>query len=147
MTGQGADAGPVDAAIRVMVVDDNLDALETLETLLTLYGFEVNAASTPEQALQQSTAFAADAYVLDIGLPGMDGYQLAAALRQRVAGTKQAAQFIALTGYGQAGDKARALAAGFHMHLTKPVNIEDLLAALRDGPNGAEAHKASVLVS
>lgn len=147
MTGQGADAGPVDAAIRVMVVDDNLDALETLETLLTLYGFEVNAASTPEQALQQSTAFAADAYVLDIGLPGMDGYQLAAALRQRVAGTKQAAQFIALTGYGQAGDKARALAAGFHMHLTKPVNIEDLLAALGDGPNGAKAHKASVLVS
>lgn len=145
--GRAQDAGAADAAIRVMVVDDNLDALETLEALLTLYGFDVMTASTPEQALQQSTAFAADAYVLDIGLPGMDGYELAAALRQRAPDEIAAAQFIALTGYGQEGDKARALNAGFHIHLTKPVNIENLLTALRDGPSGAGAHKASLVVS
>ncbi len=143
--GQVLDDGPADAAIRVMIVDDNLDAIETLEALLTLYGFDVMTASTPEQALRQSAAFGADAYVLDIGLPGMDGYQLAAVLQQRQAGTQPGAQFIALTGYGQEGDKARALAAGFHRHLTKPVPIEDLLAALRDGPNSAGAQKAWLL--
>ncbi|MCY7318500.1 MAG: response regulator, partial [Ramlibacter sp.] len=145
--GRAQDAGAADAAIRVMVVDDNLDALETLEALLTLYGFDVMTASTPEQALQQSTAFAADAYVLDIGLPGMDGYELAAALRHRAPDATTAAQFIALTGYGQEGDKARALNAGFHIHLTKPANIENLLTALRDGPSGAGAHKGSLAVS
>ena len=132
-TGQALNDASVEAAIRVMLVDDNVDALETLEALLTLYGFEVMTAGTPEQALRQSDGFGADAYVLDIGLPGMDGYQLAAALRQRHPGTAKAAQFIALTGYGQAGDKAHAIAAGFHRHLTKPVSIDDLLAALREG--------------
>ncbi len=145
--GSAQEASAADAAIRVMVVDDNLDALETLEALLTLYGFEVMTASTPEQALHQSAAFAADAYVLDIGLPGMDGYDLAAALRQRAPDAAPAAQFIALTGYGQEGDKARALKAGFHIHLTKPVNVENLLTALRDGPSGAGAHQGALVVS
>lgn len=126
-----------DKAIRVMIVDDNLDALETLGMLLSMHGFDVATASTPEEAIHKSAEFEADAYVLDIGLPGMDGYQLAAELRRLRAGSCAAVQFIALTGYGQAGDKTRALAAGFHRHLTKPVDIDALLLALRDGPPGA----------
>lgn len=133
----GAQPPPQDKAIRVMIVDDNLDALDTLGMLLGLHGFDVATASTPEDAIRKSAGFEADAYVLDIGLPGMDGYQLAAELRRRRAGSCAAAQFIALTGYGQAGDKALALAAGFHRHLTKPVDINVLLQALREGPAGA----------
>jgi signal transduction histidine kinase/CheY-like chemotaxis protein len=132
----GAQPPPEDKAIRVMIVDDNLDALDTLGMLLSMHGFDVAMASTPEEAIQKFAGFEADAYVLDIGLPGMDGYQLAAELRRRRAGSCAAAQFIALTGYGQAGDKTLALAAGFHRHLTKPVDIDVLLQALRDGPDG-----------
>lgn len=133
----GARPPPQDKAVRVMIVDDNLDALDTLGMLLSMHGFDVATAGTPEEAIQKSAEFEADAYVLDIGLPGMDGYQLAAELRRCRAGSCTAAQFIALTGYGQAGDKALALAAGFHRHLTKPVDIDVLLQALRDGPDGA----------
>jgi signal transduction histidine kinase len=79
----GAQPPPEDKAIRVMIVDDNLDALDTLGMLLSMHGFDVAMASTPEEAIQKFAGFEADAYVLDIGLPGMDGYQLAAASTPR----------------------------------------------------------------
>lgn len=123
------DARPA-AGQRIMVVDDNADALDALEELLTCYGFEVLAARHPEEALGKASAFGPDAIILDIGLPGMDGYELAARLREQQSTKMATAQFIALTGYGQATDKARALAAGFHSHLVKPVDIDELLAAI-----------------
>jgi CheY-like chemotaxis protein len=87
-------------------------------------------AQSPAQAIEKIDNFAPDACVLDIGLPEMDGYRLAAELRRVGGPAVQASRFIALTGYGQSEDKERARAAGFDEHLVKPVLIDKLLAAL-----------------
>jgi len=108
-----------------MVVDDNRDAADTLAMLLSLSGFEVRAAYTPTDALQQLAAFSAEIAVLDIGLPEMDGYELARRLRQRNPPFQ--GKLIALTGYGQQKDVERAMSAGFDAHLTKPVEPDALL--------------------
>lgn len=116
------------AGARVLVVDDNVDALETLVQALTLDGHTVRAALSPEDALAAADAFAPDVAVLDIGLPGMSGYELAERLRTAVSGPLA---LIALTGYGQPEDKARAASAGFDLHLAKPVESSRLLDAVR----------------
>jgi signal transduction histidine kinase/CheY-like chemotaxis protein len=110
---------------KVMVVDDNRDAADTLAMLLSLSDFEVRAAYTPTDALQQLAAFSAEIAVLDIGLPEMDGYELARRLRQRNPPFQ--GKLIALTGYGQQKDVERAMSAGFDAHLTKPVEPDALL--------------------
>jgi CheY-like chemotaxis protein len=117
-----SDARPT----RVLLVDDNIDALQTLHVLLEMQGFEVQSFATPDVAIAKAAAFSPDVCVLDIGLPGMDGYQLARRLQQD--GLR--ARYVALTGYGQASDRERSAAAGFHVHLTKPVQLDPLLAAL-----------------
>ena len=119
---------PSDATRRVLLVDDNVDAVESMEILLQAFGYEVATALHPEVALGKISSFAPAAAVIDIGLPGMDGYQLAAEIRRRLAG--QPMRLIAFTGYGSPDDVARARAAGFDAHLVKPVEIEGLLAAL-----------------
>jgi len=111
-----------------MLVDDNLDALESMEILLQAFGYEVKTAPHPEIALSLIESFQPTVAVVDIGLPGMDGYQLAAEIRRRPAGA--AMRLIAFTGYGGAEDIARATAAGFDAHLVKPVEIDRLLAVL-----------------
>ena len=116
------------AALRVLLVDDNVDAVESMEILLQAFGYEVSTAVHPDLALAQLESFAPAAAVIDIGLPGMDGYQLAAEIRRRLAGKPM--RLIAFTGYGGADDIARARAAGFDAHLVKPVEIDRLLAAL-----------------
>ena len=116
------------AAPRVLLVDDNVDAVESMEILLQAFGYEVSTAVHPDLALAQLESFAPAAAVIDIGLPGMDGYQLAAEIRRRLAGKPM--RLIAFTGYGGAEDIARAAAAGFDAHLVKPVEIDRLLAAL-----------------
>lgn len=115
---------------RVLLVDDNVDAVESMEILLQAFGFEVATAVHPDLALGQLEAFAPAAAVIDIGLPGMDGYQLAAEIRRRLAGRPM--RLVAFTGYGSPEDVERARAAGFDAHLVKPVDIESLLAALGD---------------
>ncbi|MFL6678258.1 MAG: response regulator [Burkholderiaceae bacterium] len=119
---------PSAASRRVLLVDDNVDAVESMEILLQAFGYEVATALHPELALGQIDAFAPAAAVIDIGLPGMDGYQLAAEIRRRLAGKPM--RLIAFTGYGSPEDIARSRAAGFDAHLVKPVEIESLLAAL-----------------
>jgi CheY-like chemotaxis protein len=114
--------------MRVLLVDDNVDAVESMEILLQAFGYEVATAIHPEVALGKIDAFAPAAAVIDIGLPGMDGYQLAAEIRRRLAGKPM--RLIAFTGYGSPDDIARSRAAGFDAHLVKPVEIESLLAAL-----------------
>ena len=116
------------SARRVLLVDDNVDAVESMEILLQAFGYEVATAIHPDLALARLEAFAPDAAVIDIGLPGMDGYQLAAEIRHRLDGKPM--RLIALTGYGGSDDIARAGAAGFDAHLVKPVEIDRLLAAL-----------------
>lgn len=110
-----------------MLVDDSPMNLETMTDFLQIHAFEVLAIGHPFGALRQASGFNADVYVLDIGLPGMDGYQLVKQLRELDTNN---ARFIALTGYGQRTDKERALAAGFDVHFTKPVNPQVLLDTL-----------------
>jgi two-component system, OmpR family, response regulator len=115
-------------ARRVLLVDDNVDAVESMEILLQAFGYEVSTAVHPDLALAPLDTFSPAAAVIDIGLPGMDGYQLAAEIRRRLAGKPM--RLIAFTGYGGADDIARATAAGFDAHLVKPVEIDRLLAVL-----------------
>jgi len=121
-------ASPPAGAQRVLLVDDNVDAVESMEILLQAFGYEVSTAVHPDIALARIESFAPAAAVIDIGLPGMDGYQLAAEIRRRLGGRPM--RLIAFTGYGGADDIARAKAAGFDAHLVKPVEIDSLLAAL-----------------
>jgi PAS domain S-box-containing protein len=130
-----APDGPRPAAelhARVLVVDDNVDAAETLGHVLDLQGCEVQVVHDGPSALRLAAARAFDAALLDIGLPVMDGYELAARLRE-LPGTA-GARLVAVTGYGQDSDRERTAAAGFHHHLVKPVNPESLAAILQGLP-------------
>lgn len=118
-----ATASPV--ARRVLVVDDNQDAADTAAALLEISGHRVRVAYTPQQALDALDGFDAEVAVLDIGLPGMDGYELARAIRRRPGCAR--IRLVALTGYGQDSDVGRARDAGFDAHLTKPVAPDVLL--------------------
>ncbi|HZF81083.1 MAG TPA: ATP-binding protein [Rubrivivax sp.] len=113
---------------RVLIVDDNIDAADAMADLLTLEGCEVRTAATAGQAQEVLQAWVPQAAVLDIGLPGMDGYQLARLLRADPR--FQAIRLIALTGYGHEADKQRALDAGFDVHLVKPIGLHKLTAIL-----------------
>jgi CheY-like chemotaxis protein/two-component sensor histidine kinase len=104
---------------RVLVVDDNTDAAESVAMLLRLWGHAVRVAHTGPEALRAAEEYQPDVVVLDIGLPGMDGYEVARRLRERPHFQKTV--LAALTGYGQADDRRRSEDAGFDHHLTKPV--------------------------
>ena len=105
---------------RVLVVDDNRDAAESLAMLLKLYGCSVEVALGGEAALGTLARFRPDIVLLDIGMPGMDGYATARHIRSNAAGSDLF--LVALTGWGQDEDKRRAREAGFDEHLTKPVD-------------------------
>ena len=111
---------------RILLVDDNADALETLSTLLGMFEHEVATAATPQEALQRVQEFHPDLAILDIGLPGMDGYQLAAELRKVVGGGERL-RMITLSGHGREADAERSAGAGFERHLVKPVDVDELL--------------------
>ncbi|HEX2542669.1 MAG TPA: response regulator [Caldimonas sp.] len=113
------------ACCRVLVVDDNRDAAEATSVLLELSGHEVKTVGDGAEALASAPIYAPDVVLLDIGLPGMDGYEVAVHLRT-LAETR-ASCLIALTGYGQPADRARAREAGFDHHLTKPADPDELL--------------------
>jgi PAS domain S-box-containing protein len=109
---------------RVLVVDDNRDAAATLARLLELLGNEVRIAHDGTQTLALAAEFLPDLVLLDIGLPGMDGYEVAELLRVDHRFDKTA--LVALTGYGSAEDRRQSQAAGFNAHLVKPVDLEAL---------------------
>jgi PAS domain S-box-containing protein len=114
----------------IVVVDDNQDAAQTLSSLLRAHGHEVRTFHSAEAALQAGPA-ATDTYILDIGLPGITGFELARRLRDcATAGVR----FFALSGYGQEQDRAASRAAGFDAHFVKPVEVASLLAALNHHP-------------
>jgi signal transduction histidine kinase len=120
---------------RVLVVDDNVDAAESIAVLLRMEGHEVKTVTDAQQALASSQVFAPSVVVLDIGLPGMDGYELARRLRQLPE--TRTALFIALTGYGQKEDRAQASAAGFQHHFIKPADplaIHTVISQFGAGP-------------
>jgi signal transduction histidine kinase/ActR/RegA family two-component response regulator len=111
-------------SLRVLIVDDNADALEMLSTLVSTWGHQVMAVGDTSAALDRGVAFNPEVALLDIGLPVMDGYELAAALRVRVFPSRPL--FIAVTGYGQSHDVARSLSEGFAAHLVKPIDADQL---------------------
>ncbi|MGE3956976.1 MAG: ATP-binding protein [Vicinamibacterales bacterium] len=140
-----AEAVPVNAPLpshplRVLVVDDNADAAEMLATLLAGSGHDVRTASDGPQALDILDTFRADVTVLDIGLPVMDGYELARRIHDR-HGT-EAPVLIAVTGYGQVEDAERSRQAGIAHHLVKPVDGDDLLRLLADTALARATHHA-----
>jgi CheY-like chemotaxis protein len=110
------------------VVDDSTDTARGMVRLLERLGNEVIAAHGGPEALEAARTFRPDFVLLDIGLPGMDGYQVASTLRGEEA--LKEAVIIAVSGYGQEGDRRRSQAAGFDHHLVKPVDFDSLLALL-----------------
>ncbi len=128
---QSAASAPIPTAheprhVSVLVVDDNRDAAEMLGELLQTFGYEPRIAHSASEALELLDAALPDLAVLDIGLPIVDGYELARAIRKRAPNAK----LVAVTGYGQAADRERAFAAGFHVHLVKPVSIAKITTTL-----------------
>ena len=114
---------------RVLIVEDNDDARVSLQRLLQADGHLVSAARDGRAGLEAAMAGSPNIAVVDIGLPGMDGYEFAHAMRERLG---SGVRLIALTGYGTQTDRQRALEAGFDAHLTKPVDIDRLLALITE---------------
>jgi CheY-like chemotaxis protein len=118
------------AGRRILVVDDNVDAAEMLAILLRRRGHLVEVAYDGPSALDVFDRFRPDAALLDIGLPVMDGYELAERVLRRA---ERAILLVAVTGYGQDTDRERSRAAGFAHHLVKPVNTRELVSILAGG--------------
>jgi CheY-like chemotaxis protein len=115
-------------ARRILLVDDNEDARLLLAEMLVTLGYAVHMASNGIEALDSVLDVRPDLAILDIGLPGMNGYELASRIRDALDGN---IRLIALTGYGQPDDVARSQRAGFDAHLVKPVSINRLIELIQ----------------
>jgi len=109
----------------VLIVDDNVDGAEMIAQFLEVLGYRTATAHDGPDGLRIAREFSPQIALLDIGLPVMDGYELAKRVREQLAEVK----LVAMTGYGQESDRERARHAGFQAHLTKPVNV-DVIAQL-----------------
>jgi CheY-like chemotaxis protein len=125
---QRTDPQLMEKALRVLVVEDHRDAAEMLRDLLEMNGFEVQVALTGPEGVRAAREYHPDVILCDLGLPGMDGYEVAAALRMAPGGARQ--RLVALTGYGQDEDRRRSREAGFQYHLVKPIDPEELREVL-----------------
>ena len=123
-----AVVAPEGGSTRVLVVDDNVDAADLLGTTLEALGYQVAVAHDAPAALTVARSFRPDISLIDIGLPVMDGHELASHLRE-LPGLEQIS-LAAVTGYGQDSDRARSAEAGFSEHLVKPIALEQLRAAM-----------------
>ncbi|MCC7008273.1 MAG: response regulator [Acidobacteria bacterium] len=128
---------PVSANRRVLVVDDNEDAASMLQSLLELRGHTVWTARNGADALRLAEQSPPDVVLLDIGLPGMDGFEVAAALRRSRTGATMF--LVALTGWGSDHDRVRARDAGFDAHVTKPAELHEIERLVAEGPARARA--------
>ena len=124
-----ADRPAADVGLRILVVDDSRDAADTCATVLELSGHEVRTAYDGRRALELAGTFRPHALVLDIGLPDVNGYEVARSIRAAPWGGRMV--LIAVTGWGQGEDRRRALEAGFDHHLTKPIAAETLESLLQ----------------
>jgi signal transduction histidine kinase len=131
----GPQPGATHAPLRVLLVDDNVDAAQTLALLLESAGHLVTTSHDPRDALLRASQTNFDASLLDIGLPGMDGFELVRRLRAMETG--RPALMVAITGYGQQFDRDSALTAGFDQYFVKPADPDELFALLaKAGPAG-----------
>jgi len=131
---QEENTGAANASVvrrgRILVADDNRDAAESLALVLRFSGYEVSIAFNGIEALEVASRDRPRAAIIDIGMPGMSGHEVARRMRLEAWGRN--AVLIALTGWGQEQDKQAAKAAGFDEHLTKPVNLDDVERILDD---------------
>lgn len=130
---------------RVLVVDDNADSAESLAELVNLWDYETQIATNGPSALKAAESYRPDAVLLDIGMPGLDGYEVARQLR-RQPGLAHI-RLVAMTGYGREEDREQAREAGFDHHLTKPVNpdeLERLLVTLFSGEPGEKESRTGL---
>jgi PAS domain S-box-containing protein len=127
------------AATGVLIVDDNVDAATSLSHVLTLAGYQVRVAHDGERALQIAEQLRPNVVLLDIGLPGMSGHEVARRLRAQPWGA--GLRLIAITGWGQDSDRAKSLEAGFDEHLTKPIDPEVLLQCIAGAASGHAARR------
>src|SRR5262249_21250061 len=121
---------------QILLVDDNADAAESLAMFLRLHGYEVRVAHNGVAALEGARATAPEVVFLDLGMPGMDGYEGARRLHQQPGMEKVV--LVALTGWGQDEDRRRTREAGFDLHLVKPVDPDHLLQLLEQPPRPVE---------
>ena len=114
---------------RVLVVDDNIDAADSLATLLGVLGYEVRTAYDGPEAIEAADEFQPVVGLLDIGLPKLSGYDIARHVRERRG---RAVLLVAITGWGQEADRQRAMEAGFDYHFTKPADFNKLVRVIED---------------
>jgi CheY-like chemotaxis protein len=119
----------------VLIADDNADAADSLAMLLRLEGHEVTVVASGHQALAAVSELQPEFALLDIGMPDMDGYEVARRLRQ--IPLRSRLTLVAVTGWGREGDKTRATEAGFDYHFTKPIEPDELFELLRRSGNAA----------
>jgi CheY-like chemotaxis protein len=127
---QAAPATPRTGGLRVLVADDNVDNVETLALMLQLHGHEVASAHDGVEAVAAAERFRPQVALLDLGMPGMNGYDVCRALRALPFGGEVC--IVAITGWGQEEDRRRTRESGFDHHLVKPVDFADI-ARLLDG--------------
>ena len=133
LTARCGMAQPPGKACRVLVVDDNKDAAEILAMLLEASGHDVRVAHDGPTALEAAIDYQPDAVLLDIGLPGLDGFEVAKRIRQQT--TLENIVLVALTGYGRETDRLRSQEAGFDHHLVKPADfdkVQKILASVSE---------------
>ena len=118
----GIDSG---RALSIVLVEDNQDIRESMQELLTELGHEVHAASDGDAGAALILQLEPDVAIVDIGLPGIDGYEVAARVRHRLG--HERLRMVAMTGYGDASDRRRTREAGFDTHLVKPAGIDDVV--------------------
>ena len=125
---------------RILVVDDKTDSADSLALLLQVMGHETRAAYSGPTALEAAADFDPDTVLLDLGMPGMDGFEVARRIRAEPGGEDKL--LVALTGYNQEDDLRRCKEAGFDTHLCKPADLDalrDLLQSFQNGETGAQA--------
>ena len=129
----------VDTRFRVLVVDDNVDAAQTLASMLTAHGQETRSAYGGQSALEIAEQWAPDAVFLDLGMPGMSGLEVCRALRERRP--EAPPLLVACTGWGQQADRVRSTEAGFDAHLVKPVEPAEVLRLLQSAAHLPRGHR------
>jgi len=131
---------------RILVVDDNLDAADSLAILIRTLGYETKACYSGQQAIDETAAFVPDMVLLDIGMPGLDGFETVSRIRQQRGGDHVIV--VAVTGWTRDEDKKRAYDAGFDLHVAKPLHINKLneLLSLLDPSRGSDTKDRSELI-
>lgn len=130
------DESAATGGTRIVLVEDNHDAAESFQVLLELIGHSVSVAHDGATAIDTARSSPPDVMIIDIGLPGMDGYEVARAVRAEPG--LEHVVLVALTGRSEDEDRRRALAAGFDHHLVKPVNPDVLIALVAEQPAAAK---------